>query len=138
MPGATLGAGGKKRAKPPGRKAAEPKGTTELGRKIIASLEKLVAAARKGGMAEVERQFTVRRVRNPFPRVPADPAAVAAVRAAVGASQAAFAALLGVSAGTVRAWEQGANPPSGMAARFLAEIRADPGYWKRKLAANAG
>lgn len=112
-----------------------PDGTTAFGRRVVASIEAVTEALRKGGMAEVERRFTVRRVRAPFPRVPADPAAVAAVRAAVGASQAAFAALLGVSPNTVRAWEQGVNPPSGMAARFLAEIQADPEYWKRKLSA---
>jgi DNA-binding transcriptional regulator YiaG len=112
-----------------------PDGTTAFGRRVVAGIEAVTEALREGGMAEVERRFTVRRVRNPFPRVPADPEAVAAVRASVGASQAAFAALLGVSANTVRAWEQGVNPPSGMAARFLAEIRSDPEYWKRKLAA---
>ncbi|MBX9580856.1 MAG: helix-turn-helix domain-containing protein [Gemmataceae bacterium] len=113
-----------------------PDGTTAFGRRVVAGIEAVTEALREGGMAEVERRFTVRWVRRAgFPRVPADPAAVAAVRASVGASQAAFAALLGVSANTVRAWEQGVNPPSGLAARFLAEIQSDPEYWKRKLAA---
>jgi putative transcriptional regulator len=49
------------------------------------------------------------------------------------ASQAVFARLLGVSIKTVRAWEQGVNTPSDMAARFMDEIRFNPNYWLRRL-----
>ncbi|MBX9583930.1 MAG: helix-turn-helix domain-containing protein [Gemmataceae bacterium] len=133
MAGVVRGRPGKAGGVEPGR------GESEVARDLIRGLEELVAAAEAGGMAEVEKRFRVTRVRRPaFPRVPADPQAVAAVRAAVGASPAAFAALLGVSANTVRAWEQGASRPSGMAARFLAEVRDDPAYWRKKFEAAGG
>lgn len=110
-------------------------GTTALGRRAVAGIEAVTAALRDGGMEAVGKKFTVRKVRREsLPRVPADPAAVAAVRASVGMSQAAFAALLGVSVGAVRGWEKGTKRPSRMAARFLGEIRGDPAYWKRRVA----
>lgn len=48
-------------------------------------------------------------------------------------SQAIFARFLGVSVKTVRAWEQGDNTPSDIAARFMDEIQSDPTYWQKKL-----
>ena len=65
-------------------------------------------------------------------------AEVAAIRAQLGASQPVFAQLLGVSPGTVRAWEQGVNVPSGIALRFLVEIRSNPEYWKGRLKSAVG
>lgn len=102
---------------------------------VIADLAELVETAKAGGMAAVEQKFTVRTVRrgSGFDKPTLSAADVAAVRDLVGASQPVFAALLGVSANTVRAWEQGVNAPSGMAARFLAEIRRDPAYWKARV-----
>jgi putative transcriptional regulator len=51
--------------------------------------------------------------------IPAEKALVAAVRAATGLSQAAFAKLLGVSVRTLQEWEQGRKMPSGAAATLL-------------------
>ncbi|HWL07652.1 MAG TPA: helix-turn-helix domain-containing protein [Planctomicrobium sp.] len=56
-----------------------------------------------------------------------------AARNLLGASQVVFAEFLGVSVKTVQAWEQGTNPPSGMAARFLDEIRHNPEVYKKRL-----
>jgi putative transcriptional regulator len=85
-------------------------------------------------MAAVEKKFTVHRVKPlTFEKAALGKADVAAIRASLGASQPVFASLLGVSPATVRAWEQGVNTPSGMAQRFLAEIRANPEYWKARL-----
>ncbi len=58
---------------------------------------------------------------------------VRAVRDMLNASQAVFAKFLGVSAGTVRAWEQGINPPKDMACRFLDEICLHPELFKKRL-----
>ena len=119
------------------RRATDREGTA-TGRALLAGLEQVVSAMEAGGMAEVERRFTVHRVPvRAFTRPTFAPADVVAVRAAVGASQAVFAAMLGVSANTVRAWEQGVNPPSGMAARFLDEVRRDPAYWTTRVQAAA-
>ncbi|MBX9625112.1 MAG: hypothetical protein K2X82_15000 [Gemmataceae bacterium] len=110
-------------------------GTTAFGRRVVSGMRAVNAALRADGLAEVGKKLTARRLkRAALPSVPADPAAVVGVRAAVGASQAAFAALLGVSVGAVRGWEKGTKKPSRMAARFLGEIRGDPGYWKRRVA----
>jgi DNA-binding transcriptional regulator YiaG len=116
--------------------AARP---SPLGMKIVGGLEDLLATMRAGGMPAVEKKFTVRRVRRvAFDRPVLRGPDVAAIRAALGVSQPVFADLLGVSPNTVRAWEQGVNPPSGMAARFLAEIRNNPEYWKAQVRAAAG
>ena len=106
-----------------------------VGRQILAGLEQLDAALAAGGMAEVERQFTLRRVRVPQAELGADD--VAAVRKRIGASQAVFASLLGVSANAIRAWEQGVNPLPGIARQFIAEIRDNADYWRAKVAASA-
>lgn len=48
-------------------------------------------------------------------------------------SQAVFARLLAVNVKTVQAWEQGEQPPSGIARRLLDEINQDPSRWIAKL-----
>lgn len=48
-------------------------------------------------------------------------------------SQPLFAKFLGVSAATVRAWEQGVNKPSAMACRFMDEVRADVARCAQRL-----
>jgi DNA-binding transcriptional regulator YiaG len=55
------------------------------------------------------------------------------VRGLLGVSQAVLAQFLGVSVNTVRSWEQGKRPPQPIACRFLAELEARPGYWRRRL-----
>ena len=114
---------------------AKPTAQRTVSRQIRAGLEQLDAALAAGGMAEVERQFTVRRVRVPQAQLEAGD--VADVRKRIGASQAVFATLLGVSANAVRAWEQGINPLPGIARQFIAEIRDNADYWRAKVAASA-
>src|SRR4051794_32826232 len=104
------------------RKPTTRKGTVgrepTFGETIISRMQKLVDTLQAGGMAAVEKKFTVHRVRRTVFEKPTLTAAdVAAIRADLGVSPAVFAALLGVSPNTVRAWEQGANTPSGLAVR---------------------
>jgi DNA-binding transcriptional regulator YiaG len=102
-------------------------------------MEKLVGTMTAGGTPAVEKKFTVRQVRAGAFATPALAAGdVTAIRKSLGASQAVFAALIGANVATVRAWEQGVNPPSGVAAKFLSEIRADPDYWKARIAVAVG
>ena len=120
----------KKVKKAPKKNSIEP----TFGETLISRIQAVVDALDSGGMAEVEKRFTVHHVRRPsFEKPDLSPKDIVKIRAGLGASQTAFAALLGVSANTVRAWEQGVNPPSGMASRFLAEIRRDPAYWKARM-----
>lgn len=129
--GARKSAGGARNRN--GRKPASGSGTS-FGARLIAGLEELVTTLEEGGMAAVEKKFTVKRVKVvAFPKPALSKREVVAIRESLGASQPVFANLLGVSPATVRAWEQGVNTPSGMALRFLAEIRANPEYWKARL-----
>lgn len=59
------------------------------------------------------------------------------VREDLNVSQPVFAQMLGVSDGTVKAWESGANEPSGSSARLIQIAEFDPQIFKqimRKLA----
>ena len=59
---------------------------------------------------------------------------VRAVRAKLGLSQDGFAATFGVSAKTVRKWEQGERRPTGAARVLLKVIEREPDAVKRALA----
>lgn len=48
-------------------------------------------------------------------------------------SQPIFAKILGVSDDTVKAWERGANKPSGSSARLIQIVQLDPQYFKRMM-----
>jgi DNA-binding transcriptional regulator YiaG len=115
------------------RTTAKRTGPT-LGLEIIAGLSQAVAAARTGGLPALRKKYTVRRVRrSPFAQPTLGPADVAAIRISLAASQAVFAGLIGVSAGTVRAWEQGRKTPSSLARCLLAEVRRNRAYWQERL-----
>jgi DNA-binding transcriptional regulator YiaG len=60
------------------------------------------------------------------------PNEVQATRRILSVSQSLFAQFLGVSPKTVRGWESG-KPVSGLASRFMDEIRRDPEYWRNRL-----
>jgi DNA-binding transcriptional regulator YiaG len=104
-------------------------GTTEFGRGLIADLQKLRDALASGGMEEVEKQFRVTRVKIP-PLVPGD---VTRIRKGIGATQAVFASLLGVTPVTVRAWESGKEELSRMAEKFINEMRYNSDYWRQRV-----
>jgi DNA-binding transcriptional regulator YiaG len=110
------------------RRTKKPAGS--VGATIVQRLEELVTKLESG--EPLEKVCTIRRVALPAAPVPS-PSEVKKIREAVGASQAVFAGFLGVSAHTVRAWEQGVNVPSGIACRFLDEIRRDLQHWRRRL-----
>jgi DNA-binding transcriptional regulator YiaG len=61
------------------------------------------------------------------------PRQVKATRSLLAASQTLFAQFLGVSAQSVRAWEQGGKTPSDIACRFMDEIQRNPEYWRGRL-----
>jgi DNA-binding transcriptional regulator YiaG len=107
------------------------KNKKSIGQQIIESLQEAVDSLRSG--ASIEETFTCHRVDvNAKPRV-YDAQVVKDTRKLLRASQTVFAKFLGVSAQTVRAWEQGENEPSDMAKRFMDEIRHNPDYWRGRL-----
>jgi len=102
------------------------------GQEIVQGLRELADALRAG--EPLEARFTVRTYKITPPPAYRD-GDVRRVRDLLGMSQAAFAAFLGVDASTVRSWEQGLRLPSPLACRMLSEIEAEPGYWRKRLAA---
>ncbi len=81
----------------------------------------------------IAKEFTCRTVVFDLEPVAYNRDMVKATRRLLGASQIIFARFLGVSAATVRGWEQGAVAPGRMACRFLDEIQRNPDFWRRRL-----
>ncbi|QDV39153.1 helix-turn-helix domain-containing protein [Tautonia plasticadhaerens] len=121
------------------RKGAGGAAGSELspaGTKIVAAFEEAIEAMSSG--EPTERRFTVRTYKVDFTPRSYGPDDVRRVRGLLGMSQAVFAGFLGVDANTVRSWEQGVRPPSGVARRFMDEIEAAPDHWRRRVAEGVG
>ena len=97
--------------------------------KMIEGLTEFAESLEAG--EDVREKFTARRIALKLQPSPVRPQTVKRARLSLGLSQALFAQLLGVSASTVQAWEQGKRQPDPMACRVLAGIRRDPSYWKK-------
>jgi putative transcriptional regulator len=102
------------------------------GQEIVQGLRELAEALTAG--EPLEARFTVRTYKIAPPPEYRDKD-VRRVRDSLGMSQAAFAAFLAVDPSTVQSWEQGIRTPSPLARRVLSEIEADPGHWRKRLAA---
>ena len=118
------------RRKRPGRPQlaghARPVRGTAAGREIIGALTDLLESLETGRPHET--QFTVRTVEVTEPGA-YDAAGVLATRERVGASQAVFAKMLGVSRVLAQSWEQGTRTPSASARRLMDLMNADPVRW---------
>jgi putative transcriptional regulator len=108
---------------------------TKFGKKITGRLKNFVEKAKAS--KNLAGSFTCHAVTLDLQPKPYEPDDIIRVRQSLGASQAVFASFLGVSRNTVRSWEQGINPPSPIACRFLEEIRVNPSYWQDRLRASA-
>ena len=118
------------------RRPRTPRGKSPSGSvagRIVSRLTNFTKALESG--AAISEKFTVRTIRLNLQPTAYDPTSVQKTRDLLNLSQPLFAKFLGVSVQTVRAWEQGGNVPSDMAARFLDEINRDPAYWQRRLCA---
>jgi DNA-binding transcriptional regulator YiaG len=107
--------------------------TTANGRRIVAGLRDLVVTMKAGGMDAVRKKFTTYTPSFIVDTPSVTIAEVAEVRQTVGAEPETFAAFLGVDVDTLRGWEGGKGSLPDIAARFLAEIRRDPTYWRQRL-----
>lgn len=103
---------------------------TDLQNKIAKRLQNFVDALKRD---EVSEKFNCRTVVLDLEPTDYEPAKVIETRKLLGASQVVFAKFLGASVKTIRAWEQGLNPPKEMACRFMDEIRLNIAYWKKRL-----
>lgn len=94
---------------------------SELGKRIIASLQEAIRHARGEDTGARVRVVEVTARRKPHLEQPPfyPPYLVREIRQNLSVSQAIFAQMLGVSASTLRAWEQGKREPEGPAARLL-------------------
>lgn len=110
---------------------AGPKRLSSAGAKIVGGLTEFRDALKEG--AKIDERFTVRTVELDLHPHSYGADDVKGIRNLLGLSQALFAKFLGVDLGTVRSWEQGKNPPSPMACRFMDEIRNSPDHWKGRL-----
>src|SRR5580704_1212617 len=108
--------------------AAKKSKSTEVSveDEILQALSEFTDALEKG---EVVERFNCRRIKLNLVPTHYSPDLVKKTRKVLGVSQMLFARFLGVSAKTVRAWEQGVNVPHKMAGRFMDEIRKNPLYW---------
>ncbi len=93
----------------------------KLGARIIASLEEAIRHAQgedTGARVTYATQVTARKARLELPPY-YPPHLVRDIRQKLSVSQAIFAQMLGVSASTVRAWEQGKREAEGPVGRLL-------------------
>lgn len=105
--------------------------SSTIGSEIIESLKDLCETLQSG--VPLESRYTVHTVRLKNGPKDYDAKAVKATRVRIGASQAIFAQLVGVSVKLVQSWEQGARRPQKIARRLLDEINANPARWKQMM-----
>jgi len=99
---------------------------TVLGQQIIAGLQDALDFEK--GQRKGLRTTLVHAPKEP-PRW--KPKAIATLRHKLNISQPVFAAFLGVSVATVRAWEQGLKVPGGSASRLLQILAMNPGVFQK-------
>lgn len=103
-----------------------------LGAQVVRGLGQMRDALKDGVPLERYTARTVGALSIEPPAYTADQ--VRALRDDLRASQAVFARVLGVSAATIRNWEQGRSDPPPWAGRLLETIRSDPAPWHDLLA----
>jgi len=101
----------------------------------VAGLKELHDVLKSG--ESIERRFTVRTVERISEPRSYSALKVRATRELVGASQAVFARLLGVSKIQAQSWERGVRTPSKLACRLLDEINRDPQRWRGMIGTRA-
>jgi DNA-binding transcriptional regulator YiaG len=100
---------------------------------MLQGLQQFGRDLRELSVGETKAKYRHRTVQVDFHPREYDADAVKQLRHTMQCSQKIFADFIGVSAGTLRNWEQGARPVSGMASRMFDEMRINPGYWKIRL-----
>ena len=100
---------------------------TSFGQNLIEAMQEVVAIERgRAKPARVIRVPLTARKATATPAPQFDAVHIKQVRAKLKLSQPVFARALNVSPGTVRAWEQGATTPSGLALRLLEIAEREP------------
>jgi len=102
-----------------------------VGSRIGARLKGFAEALKRE--ERISERFVVKRMELNLEPTVYEATSVQKTRKLLEMSQSVFAKFLGVSVNTVRAWEQGINTPSGMACRFMDELRHDPVHWRERI-----
>lgn len=102
-----------------------------LGQTIADGLEEFADDLDRG--ATISKKYNLRKIIVDLKPRTYRPDDVRRVRSLLGASQAIFAILVGVSVKTVQKWEQGENEPCNMACRFMDEIESNPAHFKERI-----
>ncbi len=111
---------------------------SELGRKLIESLEQVIAFERGEFEPPRVRRLPLSARQTAVAKPPRyDAARIQAIRERLALSQRVFAEALNVSPATVRAWEQGVRVPDGPTLRLLEIAEEAPEVLTRKLRATA-
>lgn len=100
---------------------------------MLEALQAFAGDLRDSPAEDVKAKYRHRTVTVDFRPRAYDAQSVKQLRLSLGCSQKIFADFIGVSTGTLRNWEQGIRPTSGVAARLFDEMRINPGYWKIRL-----
>lgn len=111
---------------------AKKRKMTTIERDLVEGLEGFL-----GDLANdvnIEGKYTCRRMVLDLEPVPYSAAQIKATRKLLRVSQVLFAKFLGVSANTVRSWEQGKAEPQDIACRFMDEIQRNPDWYRERLA----
>lgn len=104
---------------------------SRVAAEIFEALTALQDAVASG--TPLAQRFTVRTVRLVLQPPRRSPAKIRHLRLALSASQAVFAAVLGVSPDAVQSWEQGRRPPSDSALRMMAIFQEHPDLFARQI-----
>jgi putative transcriptional regulator len=102
-----------------------------IGKELLEGMRELTEALES--RPDISDEFTVRRMKLDLQPEAYSPAKVIETRKLLGASQVVFATFIGVNVKTLQAWEQGANPAAGAAARLMDEIRFNPVFFRERL-----
>jgi len=102
-----------------------------VGREIIQGLTEFRDALH--AKKKIPEHFTMRRVHLTLEPRAVTPDQVQELRQAFHASQPVFAMLIGISAATLKNWEQGVSMPPAWGRRLLEMMKADPEPWLKKL-----
>lgn len=105
---------------------------SKLGQGLIKGLKESIAFE--------DKKIDLRTTTIEIPDLPPefDKSQVKKIRENLNVSQPIFAKILGVSDDTVKAWERGANKPSGSSARLIQIAQQDPLMFKKIMQKLAG
>jgi len=105
---------------------------TDLERDLVEGMEGFLHDL-KDGSGSIGGKYTCRRVVLDLAPKAYGAAEVKSTRQLLNTSQALFAAFLGVSPKTVKAWEQNTRVPGDMACRFMDEVQRNPEYFRERF-----